>query len=488
MKNFALLKCLIFCLLMSQIQAIDDLIIVNKKGIEHRFVKFDAKTDHFTQNIFWYWENETFEIFDQVKNKEGIAIDLGAWIGTTSIWLANNFHHVVAVAADRISLECLTKNLEASDCLNVSICERAIAQTGEKIIFGPRGVQLNESISSIKNEISNENDYEVKGITFKQLLFDYVYANEQLNNRNISFIKCDIEGGEEEILEDILHFAYNNHCPVYLSFHLDWWNDRNIGRFEDLFAHFNTNCPSENVTDYLHANPFASLLFQPRSDAGVLVKKNMPAFVIGYNQYTFIKNMVDQLKKYTTDIIVVDNNSDYQPLLDYYRDEFCFTLLKQKVNYGYKVYERDCIQRLAGDLYILTDPDLEFNPNLPDDFIQDFIDISNEFKVGRIGFALLIDSDDIRTDVTHRGYSIQGWESQFWENRLISASKKDLELYLAPIDTTFCLINRRYGHCIRVAGDYTCKHIPWHKDFHLMLQEGEKESYMKNNRSTNWFN
>jgi hypothetical protein len=58
------------------------------------------------------------------------------------------------------------------------------------------------------------------------------------------------------------------------------------------------------------------------------------------------------------------------------------------------------------------------------------------------------------------------WEKQFWENRIEDA---EYELYNADIDTTFCLINKNNilnGNDlkIRVAGDFTAKHIPWYID------------------------
>jgi FkbM family methyltransferase len=479
------LRCF-FCFIPAFVTASSDLISINKKNVTYQFVRIDAPTDHFTQNIFQNWENETFDVFESVKDNEAIAIDIGAWIGTTAIWLSKNFHFVVAVEPDYKSVDCLIKNLKASDCQNVSLCDHPLSNTAQEVIFGPRGSELNESISSIKSRSDNHNDYTAKSITFKQLLYDYIYDNEALSNRRVSFIKCDIEGGEEDILEDVLHFAYNNKCKVYLSFHLDWWKSKKITDFEYLFKYFKTKA-GNSICEYLTRNPFASLLFEPL-DAGVLVKHNMTAVIMGYNQCTYIKNMVKQLEKYTSDIIIIDNASTYQPLLDYYANDFKFTLLKQKKNYGYTVYKQDRIQKLVGDLYILTDPDLEFNPHLPDNFIREFIDLSNYFQSRRVGFALNITADDIRTDTTYYGQSIQMWESAFWRDRLMYPLNPGLELYSADIDTTFCLVNRRFNNKpIRVAGNYTCFHIPWHKNFHHQLSEGEYESYLINNTSTNWY-
>lgn len=464
-----------------------DYIIVNKKNVMHKFVPFDQPTDHFVRNVFANWENETFDVFDRVKDSQGIAIDLGAWIGTTAIWLSKNFYHVIAIDADKVSLRCLENNLKASECTNVSICDRPIAKTSQKVVFGPRGDALNASISYIKNH--NSLDYAVQAMTFKQLLHDYVFKNENIKSHKISFIKCDIEGGEEGILEDVLYFAYHNKTKVYLSFHVSWWKSKKITDFEYLFKFFKIHCPSSNVAEYIIQNPFVSLLFEPLEDAGTLIKKNIPVVIIGYNQYSYIKNMVEQLEKYTSDIIVIDNNSDYQPLLNYYKNDFKYTLLKQKTNFGHDVYSYDFVQNLIGDIYILTDPDLQFNSKLPKDFIKTFLDISFYFNARKVGFALSIDSNDIRTDISYGGKTIKELESAYWKIKLSYPNNSSLKLFDAPIDTTFCLINKRSENLshIRVAGDYTCLHLPWYRNFLDKLQEGEYEAYMQNNISSCWF-
>lgn len=487
LKNFSvkLMLCFIAFFVVKQGHATegDDFIIVKKKNVLHVFVPADPATDHFTRNVFPGWENDTFDLFDRVKDKNKIAIDIGAWIGTTAIWLSHNFQHVIAVEPDIESIECLKRNLEASGCNNVSICTQPIADTHAKVIFGPRGKMLNESISFIKKDADNEKDYITDSLTFKQLVHDYVFAKENLASRDIAFIKCDIEGGEEDILEDLLYFAYYNNCKVYISFHLDWWKTKKIEDFQYLFKFFSINCPTKNVCKYLYENPFASLLFEPRKNEEVLIKKNMPVVVIGYNQFSYIKNMVKQMEKYTSDIIVIDNNSTFKPLLDYYDNDFKYTLLRQKTNLGHTVYLKDFVQKFVGDTYILTDPDLLFNPKLPDNFIQNLLDISKYFEASRIGFALLIDSDDIRTDIP-----VKSWEAQFWKEKIVYPPNRKIDLYKADIDTTFCLINKKfYQPHMRIAGDYTCIHMPWHTNFQNKLEKGEFESYLQGNISTNWF-
>jgi hypothetical protein len=156
--------------------------------------------------------------------------------------------------------------------------------------------------------------------------------------------------------------------------------------------------------------------------------------------------------------------------------------LKQRANLGPYVYISDRIRKISGEIYILTDPDLKFNLQLPNDFIDNLVEISNYFQTGRVGFALFADSDDIRTDPTAKGVTIREWEKQFWRDRLDYPPHPEMELYRADVDTTFCLVNLRLpNHPIRVGGAYTCFHIPWHKNFHKQLMEGEYESYLRNN-------
>ena len=295
---YNLLRCLMFILGMvlcgfcDSSNAENDVFIIEKKGVIHKFLKADKENEYFVVHDFPGWENETFDVFDQFKDDQGIAIDIGAWIGATTIWLSKNFHHVLAIEADTGAIQSITGNLKASECTNVTLCPFPVAENREEIIFGPRGPRLNDSMACIKDQSNSPLDYKIKSIPFKQIVFDYIYANESINSKKIAFIKCDIEGGEENILEDVLHFAYYNKIPVYMSFHVDWWRSKKVSDFKYLFKYFTTNCPAEDVCSYLRFNPFGSILFQPKEDEGVLTKNNMTAVIISYNQPTYIKKMV----------------------------------------------------------------------------------------------------------------------------------------------------------------------------------------------------
>lgn len=414
-----------------------------------------------------------YAIVQEFKDPNGIVIDLGSKNGLTTVLFSAYFYHVIALDPNKKLLDDLERKLTELKRQNVSICNRKLSDINE--------------LEKPSNNRSNESHHFVQQITFKQFIFDYVYCHENLNDHIPTLIKCDIEE-EENVIEDLFHFAYNNKCPIYISFHLSNWKSKKIKDFQYLFEYFDLDNVSNDICKYIADHPDHFFLFKPKKDAGILIKKNIPAIIIGYNQLTFIKNMVKQIEKYTSDIIIIDNNSSYLPLLEWYEKEYKYTLLRQPQNFGHKVYERDSIQKLAGDVYILTDPDLLFNPDLPDNFIQELIEVSDYFQSKKVGFALLIDSDEIREDVCFRQFTIKQWESQFWVNQLNYSLKPELKLFSADIDTTFCLINKKFQNFpIRIAGRYTCVHIPWLKGFQHLLGDGEYDSYLQNNVSTSWF-
>lgn len=228
--------------------------------------------------------------------------------------------------------------------------------------------------------------------------------------------------------------------------------------------------------------------YQPSS---TYKNSTIPIFIISYNQYTFVKSMVDQLSKYSSNIYIIDNKSTYPPLVEYLKSiENKVKVLHMDKNYGHRVYMRDEIVKLGGEKYIITDPDLLLNPNLPQNFIDILSNLSDKYEVGKIGFALDI-TNNINTNINavDNHQSVVDWESQFWKNKI---NDPEYELYNADIDTTFVLINKKYYKsayeykAIRVAGDFTCVHRPWVSGYENDLLDGELKYYRTNNISSTW--
>jgi hypothetical protein len=215
----------------------------------------------------------------------------------------------------------------------------------------------------------------------------------------------------------------------------------------------------------------------------------VPIVIISWNNYTFLKNFIDQIKKYANPIIVLDNKSSYPPLLKYYDDIKAelgdkIDIRRLDQNYGHTVYMQ--IKDTLPSIYILTDPDVELNAKLPTDFTDTLVALSEKYQAYKVGFALDLSDKEkfIKCDNYTQGKSIYDWESQYWNNRI---TDDKYELYDAAIDTTFCLINNKYsgGKNIRIAGDFTARHLPWYEGYiKNHIPQDEIDFWKKENKSS----
>lgn len=182
------------------------------------------------------------------------------------------------------------------------------------------------------------------------------------------------------------------------------------------------------------------------------ITNGIPAYIIARDQFTWLKSTVDWISNlsYISEIIILDNNSSYEPLLDWYGSTN-HTVMRFKENFGERVlWQKNLVPKTH---FVLTDPDLMPCDN-PTDMIETFHEVLHKYSLSKVGSALQLD-DVEREDVVK-------WESQFWSNKL------EADVYKANLDTTFALYmpNAEYSihNAARVAGQYTLKHLPWYED------------------------
>ena len=204
----------------------------------------------FWKNIYLNWEKETFSVFDKYLDKNKIFIDIGGWIGTTCIYGARLSKRVITVEADRIITKYLDRNCK-NNARNIECVNRAIYHTnGIKVCFDKNkflpNSKLGDSTSQIINETDTEDINTIDTINIKTLIKEY-----DVDPKEISLIKVDIEGGEEDILEDLYLLSKTHGIFLYVSFHYSWWKDKNIDRFDFL---------SKEHISIVKQNPFTSLL------------------------------------------------------------------------------------------------------------------------------------------------------------------------------------------------------------------------------------
>lgn len=206
-------------------------------------------------NNYETWEEPLFDIFNKFLSKEKVFIDIGGWIGTTCLYAAKKSKYVYVVEADPLSVIGLESNLKLNKLDNIEIIEKAIYNEDDiKIKFGRNrftNAEWNTSTSQIlldNIEYKNENFILAETITFNSIINKY-----NIDPYSISLIKVDIEGGEENILEELYEFHKKYKIPLYVGFHLSWWKNKNIRRFNFL---------SDDQINKILNNNFDSILFE----------------------------------------------------------------------------------------------------------------------------------------------------------------------------------------------------------------------------------
>lgn len=216
----------------------------------------------------------------------------------------------------------------------------------------------------------------------------------------------------------------------------------------------------------------------------------VPVYIICYENYFFVSNTIEQLNKLRLieqdnclykigTIIIFDNKSTSRETIDYlhnfpsqtshdsYDDIVVYYSDK---NLGPRIIE--CKHIYFPKIFIITDPDLQFNYNLPYNWLDIMINIGLSTGIPKVGFALSLNDEEhygpLSQHIYIYGKTIREWESQFWKTK-IKNNISDDDTYKAGIDTTFAVYNNTrsatHSVAIRIAGRFTAIHIPWYPFF-----------------------
>mgnify|MGYP001578401030 CR=1 FL=1 len=197
-----------------------------------------------------------------------------------------------------------------------------------------------------------------------------------------------------------------------------------------------------------------------------------------FNRLTWAKNMAEYLADNGLEVILLDNNSRYAPLLDWYKT--CpFKIHRFSENLGHKVlWTSGIINEYPDEYYATTDHDLDLT-GLPDDFVEKlFQGLENEWAI-KSGLSLRVD------DLPRNAYTkeVTKWESKWW------LTERDTNgFYFSDVDTTFALYDaertrnianeNEFFRAVRAPKPYECTHLPWHDTTENITPE--EQFYMDN--------
>lgn len=190
---------------------------------------------------------------------------------------------------------------------------------------------------------------------------------------------------------------------------------------------------------------------------------DIPIIINNRNRYTFLLRLIQSLtNRGYYNIIILDNNSSYPELLNFYKNECPFEVIYLGTNLGHlALWKSSIYSRVKNSYYVYTDPDLEVFENCPKDFM-DFLlkGLHDNPRVQKIGMGLI--TDDL-PDCYKLKQNVIEWESNFTK---IDYNDK---FHQAHVDTTFALYrpfasggSHKFKLSLRSKYPYLVHHLPWY--------------------------
>jgi hypothetical protein len=219
--------------------------------------------------------------------------------------------------------------------------------------------------------------------------------------------------------------------------------------------------------------------------APTLNYKKFPVIINNFNRLTYLQELLQWLESAgMTNIHIIDNQSDYKPLLDYYK-KLPYQIYLLDTNMGQNaLWDTVVFKQFSSGYYIYTDPDILPIKECSLNVIGNFYNLLQKYhNISKVGFGLKI--DDLPDSYPLKQKVIR-WESKFW--------KKEIEkgVYEALIDTTFALYRPYVSGgdnipALRTGGDFVARHLPWYEDPKYLSQESIH--YLKSaTKASSWYN
>lgn len=225
---------------------------------------------------------------------------------------------------------------------------------------------------------------------------------------------------------------------------------------------------------------------------------NIPLYIISFNRVGVLQETIASVVEVIgiENIIIIDNDSDYPPLMELYTS---LELQGAKVIKNKKLRTPEDLNSIAPiieaenairqcDYYIVSDPDISLK-GVPQDFLtvyKHFLDAFKEVQV--VGPMLRI--TDIPIEYPTREYVWRKHANQFWKKEplAIEINRKKVHYQFARIDTTFGMLRsetvfKRMLKGVRVYEPYDASHLDWYIDPNQLSDD--QQYYLEKTRRSN---
>jgi hypothetical protein len=223
------------------------------------------------------------------------------------------------------------------------------------------------------------------------------------------------------------------------------------------------------------------------------MSKNTLIVILNRDRLHPLKDQVEVLKsKGYKNITIIDNQSTYKPLLDWYKvsevDVF-YNSITENSCHAFRdlvIMQHPKFINIISDWYVFNDSDIIPLEDVPDTFIDDLINFAKKYNKSKVGMSIKIDDIDLNYDLNKWVHS---YESTYWTNAIVDES--GVELYPHPIDTTFAvhapgILPTWSNDTLRVGKPYIVKHAPFYYNPESLPEDERYYLSHMNKQSSNW--
>lgn len=199
----------------------------------------------------------------------------------------------------------------------------------------------------------------------------------------------------------------------------------------------------------------------------------IPVIINNRNLFTWVVEMVNKIKTYegVGEIIIIDNGSDYPPLLEWYQTNPC--TIHRTDNIGHTAPWQILDDVITNSDYVITDADMGLL-DTPSDTLLYLKDNMDSLGLDKIGLGL--DWGIVKEDSLYYNH-LQSYEKNRWN------SSHTNNIYNIAIDTTFALYKKGTPYFVGGASTtypYVARHYPWEFNQETYEKNEEYKYYIKN--------
>lgn len=160
------------------------------------------------------WEPNTFRVFDAFLDASHSYIDIGAWLGITSLYGCQKAKHCYAIEPDPVAFGYLKANVALNPSLQakLTLSTVCIYHCNEPVTLGSRTSSAGGDSESSVCFSDAPLTWRVEGMTLERY-----FQEEQIEDCN--FIKMDIEGAERTVLPNMKKLLLERKPTLFVAIH-----------------------------------------------------------------------------------------------------------------------------------------------------------------------------------------------------------------------------------------------------------------------------